>query len=154
MKIEDSSHTKVYKLNPYSHLYSPILSVITIGLLLYYVTSNTIIIILGVIGTTLFQCLLKQKAKVELDIYESEITVYYINYCGFKWSKKYSLKESKYSFKTENISKFSKREVLRIKKNDRTIVKLVSSENGITVLMLLEIVTIIENDHLSIKAKY
>lgn len=154
MKIEDSSHTKVYKLNPYSHLYSPILSVITIGLLLYYVTSNTIIIILGVIGTTLFQCLLKQKAKVELDIYESEITVYYINYCGFKWSKKYSLKESKYSFKTENISKFSKREVLRIKKNDRTIVKLVSSENGITDLMLLEIVTIIENHHLSIKAKY
>lgn len=148
------SNTKAYILKPYADLYSPILSVVIVGLFLYYLTYNLYILLISTFGILLFYSLVRKKSKIELDIKKNEIIVHYTNYFGFKSLKKYSLKKTNYSYKLENITSISKREVLRIKKNDKTIVKLVSSENGITDFMLLEIVTIIESHHLSIKAKY
>lgn len=148
------NNTKEYILKPYSDIYSPILSVTIVGIFLYYLTYNLYILLISTFGILLFYSLVRNKSKIELDIKKNEIIIHYTNYFGFKSLKKYSLKETNYSYKLENITSISKREVLRIKKNDKTIVKLVSSENGITDDMLLEIVTLIENYKLSNKAKY
>lgn len=148
------NNTKEYILKPYSDIYSPILSVTIVGIFLYYLTYNLYILLVSTFVILLFYSFLKRKSKIKLNIKESEIIIHYTNFFGFKSLKKYSLHETNYSFKLENITSISKRKVLRIKKNDKTIVKLVSSENGITDDMLLEIVTLIENYKLSNKAKY
>lgn len=148
------NNTKEYILKPYSDIYSPILSVTIVGIFLYYLTYNLYILLVSTFVILLFYSFLKRKSKIKLNIKESEIIIHYTNFFGFKSLKKYSLHETNYSFKLENITSISKRKVLRIKKNDTSIIKLVSSENGITDDMLLEIVTIIENYQLSNKAKY
>ena len=101
------NNTKEYILKPYSDIYSPILSVTIVGIFLYYLTYNLYILLVSTFVILLFYSFLKRKSKIKLNIKESEIIIHYTNFFGFKSLKKYSLHETNYSFKLENITSIS-----------------------------------------------